>query len=176
MPRSPQQDLTDLLASLFSEDELRRFVGMMSPGLERELPGRTTSLATLACESAALLARHGLVTGPLFDDLTRQRPARASEIADLRRLYPDSPPGEGREVVVLPLSRREREVLSWLRHGKGNWEISRILGISERTVKFHVTSIMRKLNAVTRTQAVALAMELGVLEEPSGAQPPDSSI
>ena len=93
-----------------------------------------------------------------------------------RRLYPDSPPGEGQESPLLPLSRREREVLSWLRHGKGNWEISRILGISERTVKFHVTSIMRKLNAVTRTQAVALAMELGVLEEPGGAQPPDSAI
>ena len=93
-----------------------------------------------------------------------------------RRLYPDSPPGEGREAAVLPLSRREREVLSWLRHGKSNWEISRILGISERTVKFHVTSIMRKLNAVTRTQAVALAMELGVLEETNGGQqPPEQS-
>ena len=91
-----------------------------------------------------------------------------------RRLYPDSPPGEGQESPLLPLSRREREVLSWLRHGKSNWEISRILGISERTVKFHVTSIMRKLNAVTRTQAVALAMELGILEETGGEpQVPD---
>jgi DNA-binding CsgD family transcriptional regulator len=71
---------------------------------------------------------------------------------------------------LLPLSRREREVLTWLRHGKSNWEISRILAISERTVKFHVASIMRKLNAVTRTQAVALAMELGIFEEP--ADPP----
>lgn len=90
-----------------------------------------------------------------------------------RRLYPDSPE-EGQETPLLPLSRREREVLAWLRHGKSNWEIARILEISERTVKFHVASIMRKLNAVTRTQAVALAMELGILDEPTGQQPPES--
>lgn len=90
-----------------------------------------------------------------------------------RRLYPGSQQEKGGEAPLLPLTRREQEVIGWLRHGKSNWEISRILGISERTVKFHVTSIMRKLNAVTRTQAVALAMELGILEEPAGEQPPE---
>lgn len=59
---------------------------------------------------------------------------------------------------VTPLSRREKEVIRWLADGKGTWEISVILGISERTVKFHVGVILRKLNATNRTHAVAIAI------------------
>jgi DNA-binding CsgD family transcriptional regulator len=62
--------------------------------------------------------------------------------------------------IVLPLSLREKEVLNWLKLGKTNWEISVILKISERTVKFHVHNIMKKLNAVTRGHAVAKAISL----------------
>lgn len=55
---------------------------------------------------------------------------------------------------------REKEVLNWLKLGKTNWEISVILQISERTAKFHVGNIMKKLNAVTRGHAVAKAISL----------------
>ena len=57
------------------------------------------------------------------------------------------------------LSVREREVLKWMKEGKTNWEISHILTISERTVKFHVQNILAKLQASTRGHAIALAME-----------------
>jgi DNA-binding CsgD family transcriptional regulator len=57
------------------------------------------------------------------------------------------------------LSVREREVLKWMKEGKTNWEISHILSISERTVKFHVQNILAKLQASTRGHAIALAME-----------------
>lgn len=57
------------------------------------------------------------------------------------------------------LSAREREVLQWMIEGKTNWETSRILGISERTVKFHVHNILQKLQSSTRGQAIALALE-----------------
>jgi len=57
------------------------------------------------------------------------------------------------------LSVREREVLQWLIEGKTNWETSRILGISERTVKFHVKNILEKLQSSTRGQAIAHALE-----------------
>lgn len=57
------------------------------------------------------------------------------------------------------LSSREKEVISWIKEGKTNWEISVILGISERTVKFHVQNIERKLNAVNKTHAIAIALE-----------------
>jgi len=55
------------------------------------------------------------------------------------------------------LSERERQVLRLLGHS--NKEIAATLGISERTVKFHVTAIFNKLGADTRAQAVAIAAE-----------------
>ena len=61
------------------------------------------------------------------------------------------------------LSPRELTVLSWMRLGKTNWEISRIIGVTERTVRFHVESIFIKLDVTSRTQAVAMAMETGLL-------------
>ncbi|WKZ33396.1 MAG: LuxR C-terminal-related transcriptional regulator [Thermodesulfobacteriota bacterium] len=62
-----------------------------------------------------------------------------------------------------PLSHREREVLKWVREGKTNWEISVILSISERTVKFHIQNIERKLNAVNKAHAIAIALDSGLL-------------
>jgi len=52
------------------------------------------------------------------------------------------------------LSRRELEVLKWLKLGKTSWDISIILRISERTVNYHVGNIVRKLGASNRMQAV----------------------
>jgi FixJ family two-component response regulator len=60
------------------------------------------------------------------------------------------------------LSLREKEILKWLKKGKTSWDISIILCISERTVNFHVKNIMQKLNAVSRIQAVAVAVEKGL--------------
>ncbi|MCC6502836.1 MAG: autoinducer binding domain-containing protein [Deltaproteobacteria bacterium] len=62
------------------------------------------------------------------------------------------------------LSKREREIVSWVKAGKTNWEISMILNISERTVKFHVQNIERKLEAVNKAHAVAILMEQGRLD------------
>ena len=61
------------------------------------------------------------------------------------------------------LSTREREVLGWMKEGKTNWEISVILSISERTVKFHVQNIERKLNAVNKAHAIAIALDNGLV-------------
>lgn len=65
---------------------------------------------------------------------------------------------------IAQVSRREREVLLWLANGKSSWDISIILNISERTVKFHIENIMKKLNAVNRTHAVAIAIREGLIE------------
>ncbi len=65
---------------------------------------------------------------------------------------------------IPPLSPREQEVLKWLKKGKSSWDISVILGISERTVNFHINNVMQKLDAITRTQAVAIAIEKGMIE------------
>ena len=60
------------------------------------------------------------------------------------------------------LSPREREVLRLVAAGKSNKEIAAALHVTERTVKFHVTSIFNKLGAENRAQAVALAHERGI--------------
>jgi FixJ family two-component response regulator len=69
---------------------------------------------------------------------------------------------KSRDKFHSPLSRRESEVLNWLKTGKTSWDISVILGISERTVNFHVRNIIQKLNAVSRIHAVAVAAEKGI--------------
>jgi DNA-binding NarL/FixJ family response regulator len=61
------------------------------------------------------------------------------------------------------LTDRERSVLRLVAAGMPNKQIARQLSISERTVKFHVTSILNKLNADNRAQAVSLAHERGLL-------------
>jgi DNA-binding NarL/FixJ family response regulator len=61
------------------------------------------------------------------------------------------------------LSEREIEVLRAVAAGLPNKQIARQLAIGERTVKFHVTSILRKLGADNRAQAVALAVQRGLL-------------
>lgn len=61
------------------------------------------------------------------------------------------------------LSKREKEVMNWMKEGKTNWEVSVILNISERTVKFHVQNIEKKLNAVNKAHAIAIAMDNGLV-------------
>lgn len=57
------------------------------------------------------------------------------------------------------LSTRELSVLQWMTQGKTNWEISRILGVSERTIRFHVEGIFCKLDVTSRSHAVAMGIE-----------------
>jgi len=61
------------------------------------------------------------------------------------------------------LTARERDVLRLVADGLPGKQIARALGISERTVKFHTASLLRKLGADNRAQAVALAAERGLL-------------
>ena len=61
------------------------------------------------------------------------------------------------------LSPRESEVLALLAEGLGNKEIATRLGVSENTIKFHVSSIMDKLDAGSRTEAVARGIRQGLV-------------
>jgi DNA-binding CsgD family transcriptional regulator len=63
----------------------------------------------------------------------------------------------------IPLTPRELEVLALLAEGASNKLIARRLGISAHTAKYHVASLMEKLDAVSRTDAVAHAARIGVL-------------
>ncbi|MBV9507711.1 MAG: response regulator transcription factor [Acidobacteriia bacterium] len=61
------------------------------------------------------------------------------------------------------LTARELEVLRMMAEGEANKEIAWKLKISEHTVKFHVASILNKLNAVSRAEAVAIGMRRGMI-------------
>ncbi|MBX9661544.1 MAG: helix-turn-helix transcriptional regulator [Nitrospiraceae bacterium] len=73
---------------------------------------------------------------------------------------PNHPHGPGN---TCHLSPRELTVLLWMKEGKTNWEIAQILGLSERTVRFHVGGIFEKLDVTSRTQAVARALGAGLI-------------
>ena len=58
------------------------------------------------------------------------------------------------------LSGRQREILHWLHEGKTNWEIAKILDLSELNVKYHIDQIFLKLGVRSRAQAVAKGRDL----------------
>lgn len=61
------------------------------------------------------------------------------------------------------LTLRESEVLKWSGVGKTTWEISCILGCSERTINFHIANASRKLGSFSRRQAVGVALAQGLI-------------
>lgn len=65
--------------------------------------------------------------------------------------------------LIEPLTPRESEVLQLLAQGLANKAIAERLGISDHTAKFHVTSILGKLGAQTRTEAIVSAARLGLV-------------
>jgi len=67
------------------------------------------------------------------------------------------------ETLIAPLTARETEILNYVAQGYGNKQIAAELTISEQTIKNHIASIMVKLNARARTQAVVIAAQQGLI-------------
>ena len=105
--------------------------------------------AGLADRLAALLA-----------DIPGLRLVAAGEVADAVLVMPGAAPSPDPDSGLTP---REREVLALLAEGASNKLIARRLGISSHTAKFHVGSLLDKLDATGRTDAVAQAARLGVI-------------
>lgn len=81
-----------------------------------------------------------------------------THVAMCRLLLPKYVP----EIGVI-MTDREKEVLCWTAEGKTANEIGQILGVSERTVNFHINNIVAKLGASNKTQAAVKAAMLGLL-------------
>ena len=83
--------------------------------------------------------------------------------SEVENLFRSQRMNESLETLPEPLTPRETEVLRLLAEGLGNKEIASRLAISEHTVKFHVASIMGKLGAASRTEAVTLGIRRGIV-------------
>ena len=62
-----------------------------------------------------------------------------------------------------PLTERELTCLHWAAVGKTSWEMGAILGLSERTINFHVQNACQKLGVHSRQAAITLALQAGLL-------------
>lgn len=120
--------------------------------------------------SRSLLGVSGGILSPHADGETLVAAIRAAAVG----LFVQDPlqhveqSGEGNGQASLPgvdgfLSPREREVLGLVAAGLPNKAIAHELGISDHTVKFHVSSLLTKLGAASRTEAVTVATRMGVL-------------
>jgi two-component system response regulator DegU len=109
-------------------------------------------------ELVNIIGRACLGEYPINDSLIT-RPTVAEHV--LRQFRDIVSAGKVMETVTAPLTYRETQILNYIAQGNSNKQIARILEISEQTIKNHVSSILRKLNANDRAHAVALAMRNG---------------
>jgi len=107
-----------------------------------------------------LVRKVGQGAYPINESLL-SRPTAAKKVLQLFKNL--SLMGKDIETLMTPLSPRETEILKYIAEGTSNKRIAYALGIGEQTIKNHITSIMRKLNANDRTHAVVLAMRKGWL-------------
>jgi two-component system, NarL family, response regulator YdfI len=115
-------------------------------GIRAALPGDISPdqlVAALEAVASGLLVLH---------------PSHASE-----GLPAGSAPSRALDELAESLTRRELEVLQMLAAGLSNKEIAARLNISDHTVKFHVASILGKLGAASRTEAVSLGIRRGLV-------------
>jgi DNA-binding NarL/FixJ family response regulator len=89
--------------------------------------------------------------------------ALADALAAARGPRREARPARGAADPAQPLTAREIEVLGMLAEGLGNKAIAVRLGISTHTAKFHVASILAKLGAGSRTEAVTIGMRRGLV-------------
>lgn len=99
-----QRDLANLLLSLFSADELRRWLRYLPDGdkLAGKLPGANASPASLASEAVAELEREGMIGDDFWARMLEERPRRKGDIDKVRVLYPAGGDAVGAETRVLP--------------------------------------------------------------------------
>lgn len=83
--------------------------------------------------------------------------ARAARLAQEEHLIQGS---KRRKTLLTP---RETEVLTWVARGKSTWDIAQIVGISEKSIEFHLDAVRLKLQASNRTQAVVKAIMMGLI-------------
>jgi DNA-binding NarL/FixJ family response regulator len=102
-----------------------------------------------------------------FSDLAggRTPTSSSSSASPSSSSAPATPTGTTPSTRAIELTKRERETLAGLAHGRSNRAIAEDLGIAENTVKNHVRAVLEKLGVATRTEAATLALREGLLTD-----------
>lgn len=125
-------------------DGLNLLIGIRDDG-DGELTARDDSLRPIAERVSALDGELRVASTPGWG-------------SELSVSLPLDPPAEPDQLLdAVPLSPREREVLRQVASGARNRDIASALGISENTVKFHVSNLLRKAGARSRAELASLA-------------------
>jgi two-component system NarL family response regulator len=138
--------------------------------LRRSLPmTRVLGLSETAADARIMRAMQAGLRGCLPKTASAEELATAArQVADGELVLPATATTAllqqlGREPVVDSLTQREVQVLRSVAAGQTNKAIALKLGISEHTVKFHLGSAMSKLGAASRAEAVATAIQKGLI-------------
>ena len=142
-------------------------LGVLAELRDRGLPARALVLTSAADPASVTLAMRAGAAGFLYKDVDPDALVRAvRSVNDGNTLLaPEAAgllvrSGRGGEAMhgLGALTGREREVLAQIAEGRSNREIARLLGVSEKTVKTHVSSVLGKLGVADRTQAALYAV------------------
>jgi NarL family two-component system response regulator YdfI len=172
-------DLETLAPAIEKEqpDVVLADVEFQQEGLSRELLGPAALVLLVSSPPGPWMAEalRGGVRAILPRDVAASEMIAAIEAAaaglvalhpaDLNALLPAAPRSDRPASIDTgeALTPRELEVFAMLAEGAGNKAIAWKLGISDHTVKFHVASIMSKLGATSRTEAVAIGIRKGLI-------------
>jgi DNA-binding NarL/FixJ family response regulator len=137
-----------------------------------EVPARVLVVTSFTDPGAVLPALRAGAAGYVYKDI--DPPALAAAIravhaghvlmnADVARLLAAGDAAWGRSPGGATLTARERDVLAEIARGRSNREIARVLNVSEKTVKTHVSAILTKLGVADRTQAALHAVHAGLV-------------
>ena len=124
---------------------------------------RTWGVLPLEASAEELLAAVGALREGLFVSPPSLIEPLAASLLQLARQEAQSIANSSAEATIEALTEREIQVLQLLAQGLANKQIAARLGISEHTVKFHVSAIYHKLGASNRTEAVRLGVRQGLI-------------
>ena len=137
-----------VLSSYFSDEELFE---TLKTGAVAYVDKRTSTEELVSVIRRATRGEYPI------NDSVNANPAIAERV--LRQFQEIALMGLVKEKVAAPLTQREMQILSYIANGNTNKQVAHVLGISNQTIKNHVSAILRKLNANDRAHAVALAIQ-----------------
>jgi DNA-binding NarL/FixJ family response regulator len=163
----PDMEPTDVVTRIVAQSAGTKVVVLL------DVADSATVRATLAAGADAVLSR-AADADELTDVLVRvdrgERVLSSELVIVLADVTTDAEPRIDPDLTGAGLTRREGEILSHLSRGSSNRDIAGALFIGEATVKTHLAKIYDKLGVSSRHQAVARALELGVLNGGAGSR------